>query len=153
MADCKDCAHYEVCTEHHKVSHDWDARICHFFKDKSKFIELPNVDIGQELYFIDRYLKKVDSGTVYKLTFEIDDFYAWHISNLVIYDEPKDLSEFSKWDDYRPCENKVFKCKYESFDEQENCNCCGIDFDGTNCPYIKVQRPPQSWFYVKRLEK
>lgn len=78
-----------------------------------------------------------------------DDFYAWHISDLVIYDEPKELSEFSKWDDYRPCENKVFKCKYESFDEQENCNCCGIDFDGTNCPYIKVQRPPQSWCYIE----
>lgn len=28
-------------------------------------------------------------------------------------------------------------CKYETFDYSEDCVCCGIDFDGTDCPYIK----------------
>jgi len=36
----------------------------------------------------------------------------------------------------RPCEEKK-PCKYLVFDYQENCQCCAIDFDGTDCPYIK----------------
>lgn len=36
----------------------------------------------------------------------------------------------------RPCEEgKV--CSYEKFDYGENCVICAIDFDGTDCPYIK----------------
>ena len=36
----------------------------------------------------------------------------------------------------RPCdENKP--CIYKTYDYSENCVCCWIDFDGTNCPYIK----------------
>jgi hypothetical protein len=36
----------------------------------------------------------------------------------------------------RPCEEHK-PCKYESFDYSEDCVYCGIDFDGTDCPYIK----------------
>lgn len=36
----------------------------------------------------------------------------------------------------RPCEEGK-PCKYEGFDYGENCRCCSIDFDGTDCPYIK----------------
>ena len=36
----------------------------------------------------------------------------------------------------RPCdENKP--CIYLTYDYGENTVCCWIDFDGTNCPYIK----------------
>ena len=35
----------------------------------------------------------------------------------------------------RPCEEHK-PCKYETFDYSEDCVCCGIDFDGTDCPYI-----------------
>ena len=36
----------------------------------------------------------------------------------------------------RPCEEGKF-CKHEHYDYGEDCNVCGIDFDGDNCPYIK----------------
>ena len=75
--------------------------------------------------------------------------YGWHISDLKIYDKPKKLHEFTKYseDDIRPCENDV-ECQYMYYDYSEDCVACGIDFDGENCPYIKLQRPPQSWCYV-----
>ena len=36
----------------------------------------------------------------------------------------------------RPCEQGMY-CKYEYFDYSENEQACQIDFDGTDCPYIK----------------
>ncbi len=50
--------------------------------------------------------------------------YAWHISNLVIYDEPKELSEFTGL--------RNTKFGYEP---------------------IKITRPPQSWCYVEELSE
>ena len=81
--------------------------------------------------------------------------YGWHISDLKIYEKPKELEEFSKWQDgitdIRPCQNGK-GCEHLYFDYSEDCEACGIDFDGENCLYLKVQRPPQSWMYVEELE-
>lgn len=49
--------------------------------------------------------------------------YAWHISDLVIYDKPKELSEFHK-----PIMPKSYR-----------------DLEG-------LTRPPQSWCYVEEIE-
>lgn len=61
--------------------------------------------------------------------------YAWHISDLKIYDKPKELGEFSY-----PCPDKnydtCYGCKYFYHDETEMC-----------CKKEAV-RPPQSWCYV-----
>lgn len=84
--------------------------------------------------------------------------YGWYISNLVIYEQPKKLCEFEKpwcdtngnWQDIRPCEcGKI--CEHEYFDYSENTVACAIDYDGANCPYTKMQRPPQSWCYVEEV--
>lgn len=56
--------------------------------------------------------------------------YGWHISDLKIYDTPKDLSKFS-----RPFENCIDKVC-----DEFGCASC------ENGGYIK--RPPQSWCYV-----
>lgn len=61
----------------------------------------------------------------------INDFYGWHISDLVIYDKPKELREFKK-----PCQ-KTNLCY------PDNCNRCGWNI---------LLRPPQSWFYIEALE-
>lgn len=73
--------------------------------------------------------------------------YLWHISDLVIYDKPKELSEFGKE--------------------------CNLDCPSIHCPYWKYQRvnadewdydcscnnirplthPPQSWCYVEEVGK
>lgn len=72
--------------------------------------------------------------------------YGWHISDLVIYDQPKALDEF------------VPVCKYRNDDgtcqfEKVACDCVKFDFNPDysvnlaiclNC----VSRPPQSWCYV-----
>ena len=61
--------------------------------------------------------------------------YGWHISDLVIYDKPKALSEFIK-----PCENDLY-CEtcamYSEFSER-----CGNKA-------LVISRPPQSWCYVE----
>ncbi len=71
----------------------------------------------EELY---EYLKSKHNG------------YAWHISQLKIYDKPKELGEFRKI------------CKIS---EEYYCS---------DCPLLKcdktITRPPQSWCYVESLD-
>ena len=57
--------------------------------------------------------------------------YGWHISNLVIYDKPRELSEFIK-----PCPTP-FQC--------DKCNDLVEHF---GCGRT-ITRPPQSWCYVE----
>lgn len=55
------------------------------------------------------------------------DLKAWHISDLVIYEKPKLLSEFSSY------------------------NCSVYWEDGYPMPTHEIKRPPQSWCYVEEL--
>ena len=70
--------------------------------------------------------------------------YGWHITDLVIYDKPKELSEF-----YRYCGDspKCDGCEAHYYSNTE-CGkedyCCSV-IDG--CKPLK--RPPQSWCYVE----
>ena len=73
--------------------------------------------------------------------------YGWHISDLVIYDKPKELREFFQYCGDNPkcdgCEAHYFsntECGKEDY-------CCSI-VDG--CKPLK--RPPQSWCYVEELK-
>lgn len=59
--------------------------------------------------------------------------YGWHISELKIYDRPKDLGEFE-----RPYECDLCTAKWAS-----ECNAC----HGNG----KIKRPPQSWCYVEEM--
>ena len=59
--------------------------------------------------------------------------YGWHISDLVIYDEPKKLSEFQRATD--PCDS----CHAEYTWECTGCKKLSGD----------IKRPPQSWCYVE----
>lgn len=65
--------------------------------------------------------------------------YGWHISDLVIYAEPRELNEFMK----RPCDyaGSCGACNHAEFDEN------GIFAD---CE-LYLKRPPQSWCYVEEL--
>ena len=77
--------------------------------------------------------------------------YAWHIDNLEIFDKPMELREFYRnnfdEDEAKHC-NCGKHCEYEDYDLQEHCGICNIDYDGANCPFVRVQRPPQSWCYA-----
>lgn len=61
--------------------------------------------------------------------------YFWHISDLVIYDKPRELSEFY-----------ILK----------KCGSCKSGYESTACIYdedckvpVLIRRPPQSWCYVE----
>lgn len=73
--------------------------------------------------FLDRYLKGKKQG------------YGWHISNLKIYDKPKELSEFNGL-------KKCNSCKVSGYDS----GACIYDED---CMIpVPLERPPQSWQYI-----
>lgn len=61
--------------------------------------------------------------------------YGWHISNLKIYDKPRELSEFFRHCDFAAdcgfCEHAIFY---------------GHDFHDCG---LRLTRPPQSWCYVE----
>ena len=61
-------------------------------------------------------------------------FYSWHISDLVIYDKPKGLSEFMK-----PCIKEHY------------CDTCAAFDPMYNYCMKAVTMPPQSWCYVEGL--
>ena len=64
--------------------------------------------------------------------------YGWHISDLVIYDKPRDLSEFK-----RICDENCQSCKYAVWQTS------AVAYE----PYIvdcsPIKRPPQSWCYIE----
>ena len=62
--------------------------------------------------------------------------YGWHISDFVIYDEPKKLSEFKGL------------CKVES----DCCACPYYNYSKMDCDGRTIKRPPQSWCYVEAME-
>lgn len=70
------------------------------------------------------------------------DGYGWHISDLKIYDKPRELSEF-----YRPCSYSGICYSCNRFRPNGTPNDKPNDFcDG------EITRPPQSWQYVEELK-
>lgn len=60
--------------------------------------------------------------------------YGWHISDLVIYDEPRELSKFKKYNRecfYSDLGLAISKC--------------------ADCDTYNLTRPPQSWCYVEEI--
>lgn len=65
------------------------------------------------------------------------DLYGWHISDLVLFDDPKPLSAFHK-----PCPNSLFCESCGMFNQHPEPGYCGN-------AALQIQRPPQSWQYVE----
>ena len=65
--------------------------------------------------------------------------YAWNISELKIYDKPKELGEFKK-----PCaaDENCYLCEKSGFTPDMLLDCFNF-----------LTRPPQSWCYVEELEE
>ena len=89
--------------------------------------------------------------------------YLWHISDLVIYDEPKELSEFRSIDKKM---QKECQFRFRYYVNPELCNCANLPagfacsrwvqtefcrpYEIEKCECLKsLTRPPQSWCYVK----
>lgn len=69
--------------------------------------------------------------------------YGWHISNLIIYDKPKELSEF-----YTVCK---LNCEYCEMWGSVRVNAEEFDMDCKSdwFNHKPLTRPPQSWCYVE----
>ncbi len=69
--------------------------------------------------------------------------YGWHISNLVIYDKPRELSEF-----YTKCDEGCENC---DFWKSVRVNADEYDMECSSSIYghRTLKRPPQSWCYVE----
>lgn len=75
--------------------------------------------------------------------------YGWHISELKIYDKPKELSEFNAVCRYinedKSCHFRKVMCPYQQFDYNEDGSINIVE-----CSRVII-RPPQSWQYIEDL--
>ena len=113
----------------------------------------PHYDIP---IFCDQYLCdwKWGEGTVCLSFTEMNEYfkgkkgYGWHISDLVIYDEPRELSEFRTPEWFRDCEKQcdnMERMRCPTKDSHKVDKMCGWCRKGGN----PITRPPQSWCYVE----
>lgn len=76
--------------------------------------------------------------------------YGWHISDLKIYDKPKELSEFSPMcmykNDDKSCQSRMIACSYQKYDYNPDGSINLVECGRT------LERPPQSWCYVEEVE-
>lgn len=75
--------------------------------------------------------------------------YGWHISNLKIYDEPKELGEFTAACRYKnddgTCPSRRIACSFQRYDYNPDGSINIVECGNT------IRRPPQSWGYVEEL--
>ena len=96
---------------------------------------LPSGFYGSYLIFEDDYESMCLSYDEVKNYGKGKTLYGWHISNLTLYDRPKELSEFRK-----PCDRFLDCCTCRRLVRNEYMSCDN-----------KITRPPQSWCYVEDL--
>lgn len=76
--------------------------------------------------------------------------YGWHISDLKIYDKPKELSEFSPMcmykNDDKSCQSRMIACSYQKYDYNPDGSINLVECGRT------LEHPPQSWCYVEEVE-
>lgn len=90
-------------------------------------------------------LSCVGLGELAKYLGENEYGYGWHISDLVIYDKPRELSEFktncTKFYDGKPCGKCIYFIDGRGYEyDESDCGCDGLK---------PITRPPQSWCYVE----
>ena len=71
--------------------------------------------------------------------------YGWHISDLKIYDKPKELSDFISPSKVKKCVDYCINGICSNLGYEELCGAI------RRCEYKKLTRPPQSWQYVEEL--
>lgn len=100
--------------------------------------EMANVDLAEAQSLVSREEILEYAGE--------KEVFGWHISDLVIYDKPKELREF-----FNPCVKKTypycFECEH-GLQEGEERYLDGLRHYDIPCGN-RVKRPPQSWCYVE----
>lgn len=96
------------------------------FAINSQVLEKGHLSNNEFLSYTDHYRK---------------DLYALHISQLVIYDKPKDLTEFRK-----PRKRANCGCKDCASYYNKQCR-----WDGGGCDKLIIRKAPQSWCFAEKL--
>nr|DAW66279.1 MAG TPA: activating signal cointegrator [Caudoviricetes sp.] len=105
---------------------------------------LPSRIYGSYLIFADEYKAMCLSYDEVKNYGKGRTLYGWHISDLKIYDKPKELSEFI------------------TAREKDFCDECGVAWESWNgdwhctqkhCDGYHLSRPPQSYMFVEEVEQ
>lgn len=107
--------------------------------------EWGNDDIEAEIKTISASCVSKDELNAYGAKAPV--LYCWHISNLKIYDAPRELSEFTPVCRYKnddgTCPSRMVACSHQRYD---------YNHDGTinlvECGKT-IERAPQSWCYVE----
>ncbi len=95
---------------------------------KSYYMVNNSFDFSDSCLTIDQIEKYLDGG----------DGYAWHISDLKIYETPKELPEFHTWKKCKSCSKSGYESTACIYDE--------------NCMVpVAITKAPQSWCYVEEL--
>lgn len=123
-------------------------------------------DKVERLEYQEKYLRGITSQTAIKYfrtkikstALSIDEImnygkgktlYGWHITDLKIYDKPKELNEFNAVCRYinadKSCHFQKVMCPYQEFDFNKNGSINIVE-----CSRV-ITRPPQSWRYVEDL--
>lgn len=113
---------------------DWNGKVIGEFVCDGilRHCEMANADIAEQEALVKREkIFKYSNGR---------EVFGWHISNLVIYDKPRKISEF--W--------KAGKCEYATEDG------CNYKYHCTRAGRLErcgeqLTRPPQSWCYVEGI--
>lgn len=101
---------------------------------------LPSRIYGSYLIFADDYKAMCLSYDEVKNYGKHKTLYGWNISDLKIYDKPRELSEF-----YKPCPTKE---KGDCL----SCDCLADNDYGGICTN-NLTRPPQSYMFVEEVER
>lgn len=136
---------------------DWQGKVIgeYICNETTKYPYCPYNDGEHLLPFGDLEKTCLDGIELYNYLSTVDGC-GWHISDLKIYDKPKDLNEFYVVDNeaVKQCEyrnkcyinpyltnggwlNGTYSCSYNG--EHEFC---------TKCKVKPLTRPPQSWCYI-----
>ncbi|MBQ7818621.1 MAG: hypothetical protein IJ341_02870 [Bacteroidales bacterium] len=85
-------------------------------------------------------LSRYESGAVNDFCLSYYGLFGWHITELIIYVQPKALTQF-----FKPCKH--------SFDIDRCGKCKNLSYNdlGIECCDRRIIRPPQSWCYVESL--
>lgn len=98
-----------------------------------------NLVAMKDRYTVDNSFNFSDSClTIGQLEKYLDgkDGYFWHISDLKIYETPKELTEFHTWKKCKSCSKSGYESTACSYDE--------------NCMVpVAITKAPQSWCYVE----
>lgn len=92
-------------------------------------VDISDDDIQRMSCLTKQQIAEYEEGTIKDFCLSYYGVYGWHISNLIIYDKPKNLYEFKQ----------CHKCEYYASCKGQECSCDGK---------YNMNRAPQSWCYV-----